>query len=635
MAAPDITFALAGKNVVDAGTDADPPKDVAEIVYSGNVAELKDVTIELFEVDVGEGVAKPRQPVKLATFKGDITPLASPKSGSPPGALKLTQKPSATIDKALPRFSLKLGGETFQIGLSSLDLEGGRRFEIQLKASAKGKKGPLKFESKVFLFARFGHFAKDPRAPVIAFITGGEEDAFIKTASVYWHQHADVVIEQDGMSLEEIVAFLGKHSQRIKKETGDKGWGEVNIVAHGNPISAKIKILKSSAERNLRIVQLDLELERKPNAFKVKDLGLRDTSRVVFRSCNIGRRPDLLKRVREDVFADKCEVKAPRFLQQYATAAGSDSTRKATEAFVEDVTLHLPRATEPSDTQKEAAIKTRFEELENKKPNAQRQTFAKEKSTFTIKKSSLVTNSVPFPGGGKKEHEAGLHMNEDKTRTTPETRLADEIDKGQGTDNFDFTDRTQWKLESVSIKTQDVADQLEVRGASANAFPVRAIGPVGSSILIESDPDLKSQIEGLNTRFVAAMHSPAAGLAQGQSLQIKVVSKSRFKVTASGGATFTFNGASSSEMNGSVTGTNQVKLKVGAETLTLRRSQLVEAELPIKRFSVSFRRKLRKSDPKLDFAKRPIVVPNIDDAAHYGSSNDPNPTPADLEDLGK
>ncbi|HEY6722442.1 MAG TPA: hypothetical protein VI197_00385 [Polyangiaceae bacterium] len=635
MAAPQIAFALAGKNVVDAGTDADPPKEVAEVVYSGNVAEQKDVTIELFEVDLGEGTGKPRQPLKLATFKADIVPVPSPKQGSPPGALKLTQKPSPPIDKALPRFKLEIGGETFDIGLTGLDAEGGRRFEIQIKAAAKGKRGQLKFESKAFLFARFGHFAKEPRAPVIAFITGGEDDAFFKTGTVFWQQHADVVIEQDGMSLEEIVAFLAKHSARIKKETGDKGWGEVNIVAHGNPISAKIKILKSSPEPNLRIVQLDVALKQKPSAFKVTDLGLRDTSRVVFRSCNIGRRADLLKRVKKDVFADKCEVKAPKFLQQYATAAGSASTRKATEGFVEDVTIHLPQATEPSDAQKLAAIKARFEELEKKRPTAQRQTFEKEKNTFTIKKAKLVENSVPFPGGGLKEHEAALHMKENKQRTTPEARLAAAIDADNQTDNFDFTVKEQWKRGSVTILTEQAAKELEVQASSADALPPRAIAPVGGTVVIGNNSTLKSSIEGSSNRFVNAIHSPASGLSSDQFIDIKVVDAKKVKVTTTGGATFVFNGSTETGRSATLTGKGQLKLGVGGETLTVRRSQLVTAELPIKRFSVSFRRKLRKSDPKLDFAKRPAIVPDIDDPGHYGSSNDPDPSPSELAELGK
>lgn len=629
---PQISFALASSNLVDAGTAADPPKDTAEFVYSGDIAELKGLKLELFEVDTGEhsdpavGVGRRKS---LAKFTADIVANSAPAAGQPPGTLKLTAKPKGKIDKDAPRFNLKLAGETFEIGLPDLKDEAGRRFEIQLLATADKLK--LKFESKALLFARFGHFANDVKGAVIAFVTGGDDGLFFKVASIYWRQHADVVIAKDGMSLQEIGQFLAKQDNRILQETSNQGWGEVNIVCHGNAVQAVIAIIPKSPSfpnRDLRITELDRLLGNLPNIFSKGPFGLTPSSRIVFRACNIGHRPDLLKRVKQDVFGNICPVKAPLFLQTYF-AELEPSTGAAREFFTEEVTVHFPGQTEPAAAVVDAALTTKFTKNQTKAaaklPEKQRkavktQAFGVEKGTFKTKRTKHEQFPFSFPAANP---ELRLTLQDDKrTVLSVEGIVARDIDAAKDTDRFVFADAKRWQIGTFTGK-RTLTNGLEVFAKSGTATAVRAFAPLGSRVIVQSDDDFLDQVKTAG-RVQPGIHSPAAALSPGQQ-RIITPTPSGFTVTDERGATL---------LQGVINGEATFEHKVGAETLVISHAhQTTAGTVTSHRFSVSLRRELRDGDPSVPFDKRALTVPDINNAAHYGSSEDPAPSAEELTAL--
>jgi len=624
----EIKFALKSKNLVDVGIQDDPPVDVAEYVYSGDIAELKGVNIELFEVDKDAGTrSKPKRAVSLAKFSANIEPDPAPHAGKPPGVLKLTKKPKVKLKPGTPRFKLKLAGEDFEIGLPGLDQEAGRRFEIQLVASASlsvpvpGKKKPdvtkLKFEAQQLLFARFGHFKNDLKAPVITFVTGAEDKGFFEAATTYWRQYADVVLVQEGMSLQEIAQFLANVAPQVMKETSNKGWGEVNIVCHGNKVSAIIKILKSSARRDLRITELDEALKAQATAFAVGPLGLTASSRVVFRACNIGHRPDLLARVKRDVFANQCDVFAPRFLQLYR-AVRRDSTGQAVEGFVEEVTIHLPQSANPTDAQAEPALRAKFAKDQLARKITPAQSFDAEKASFKITKKSLENNPFTFPATTQTELQVTLV--DRNTLRTVEQIVAKALDDKSGTDAFAFADSKHWQIGPFTGKRKRSSD-MEFSGQSGGT-PVRAFVQNKSFGRIDADgAELKAG--GTNT-IVPFLQLPGSGVPKGSFLQIAVKAP-RFDVTDQSG---------SAVASGTVNGESVTTVPVGSDTLEARFSHRLSAgKVPFQRFSVSIRRDLKVPDASKDFKDRTLVVPDVTNKGHYGSSADQAPTAAELTAL--
>lgn len=623
---PKITFALASSNLVDAGTDADPPKDTAEYVYTGDVADFKGLKIELFEVDTGEhsdlatGIGQRKS---LAKFAADIVPTTTPGAGQPPGTLKLTAKPKAKPKKATkdtPRFNLKLAGETFEIFLPDLKDEAGRRFEIQLVATADKLK--LKFEAKALLFARFGHFANDVKGAVIAFVTGGDDGLFFKVASIYWRQHADVVIAKDGMSLQEIAQFLATQNSRILKETNNAGWGEVNIICHGNSVSAIIHIVPKSQAfpaRDLRISTLDKVLNANSSAFSSGPFGLTAKSRIVFRACNIGNRPDLLARVKKDIFANVCPVKAPKFLQTYFANLKS-TTGEAREFFTQEVTVHFPAKAEPSGPVVEAALAAKFAKAQQ--GVAKPQSFGIERASFKTKKSKHEQFPLPTPAANP---DLLITLQPDKrTVLSIEETQAVLIDSKKGTDVFLFADRTRWLIDKSKAR-RTPTNLLEVAASSDAAIASRAVAPPGNVVFVQSDAAFQTAAASDTNRVSFRIHSPAAGLGNGQSIQIENQPRNAFAVTDETGAV---------RLKGSVQGDATVKFNIGGETLTIGRAHQVAAgTLTIHRFSVSLRRELREDDPATPFEKRALVVPDINNSRHYGSSEDPAPSAAQLAAL--
>ncbi|HVZ34910.1 MAG TPA: hypothetical protein VG963_20930, partial [Polyangiaceae bacterium] len=568
-----------------------------------------------------------QKPKKLAEFTLDIVKATNPAPGDPPGTLKLKKKPSQKLGADTVRFNLLFAGETFVVGLPDLRDEAGRRFEIQLVATAgKG----VKFESKALLFARFGHFKNDVPAPVIAFITGAESGAFFKFAANFWRQHADVVIERDGMSLQEIVQFLGSQSARINQETGNKGWGEVNIVCHGNKVNAFIALLKGATERDLRITTLDNALKKSPSAFNVTSLGLTQSSRVVFRACNIGNRPDLLARVKMDVFGGACSVKAPKFLQKYSGLVSGPSTGPASEGFVEDITVHFPQADRPSDAVIDPALRAKFAK-EQAKRKGPPQKFDDERDTFPVADRKFEPEKgSSFSFGAVSQTELLLTLQPDRrTVLTLEQVCGQEIDKRKTTDAMNFCGKERFEIEAYTGK-RSVNSGLEMEASSSDSTGKFAFCGPGGSMQVGSDDAVKQFVlnatdsNGKPALVVNAIHSPAAGLTG--------------RVAIANGATVTIKDeqgkvAAQNKLAGEASFTHSV----GGETLTFRRSHSVTAgQFPLKRFTVSFRRDLRESkNPKDTFAKRLLVVPNIDDKSHYGSSEDPAPTQAELEELSE
>lgn len=76
-------------------------------------------------------------------------------------------------------------------------------------------------------------------------------------------------------------------------------------------------------------------------------------------------------------------------------------------------------------------------------------------------------------------------------------------------------------------------------------------------------------------------------------------------------------------------------MTVNGETLKLGRSHIVEGSVPITRFLVSFRREFRVNDPSKVYADRAVIVPNVKEKTHFGSSKDPAPTLDQLKALAE
>ena len=638
----DLHFALGGPNILTSGDKAKDTKDVLKLVYSGVETDVANVTVALIETDEDESIdpAVKGKDTTIATFVGNITK----------GAF-VTDSATIATDKLsddAPFIRVAIGGKEFpKVKLPGAESENGL-FELRVVATA----GASRFRSEWRAFAR--HYTIRPaEGPVMAFVTGAEDKKFFTAARKFWKQHADAVLTKDGMSLEEIVRFLLKHREGF----GD--YGEINIVAHGNRLSALLRIVQGG-QRELRLETLDQTLgiegsasddpataaQQAANAEKfahtAAELGLGAQSRVVFRACNIGRRPDLLQAVRKRIFADACKVFAPKFLQAYSD--GDLITHKLVppfEFFAEDLQCYVPGKVTPPRAPNKVPDGTSQEEL--MKPIFARAhptlKFEDEKGSYEAK---ITPRSATFTLSGTEGSFFDFVANARKT----DDQLAAEMQvgfDGKRVEGLEFTRWKQWKTVSISRKdvttgkgksaTVVTTDNLWVTVSGKPAVPHESFASPGGDLVLGSDASL-GQAKKPAKPTDEQERPPGITLADKsiakQHATISTGGAPSVEVTATSGNNIVFH----KKAVGSFSGTVPLSFAVGPYAIALRREKERIATDKLARTLIHWRRPLRKDDIAVPYGeKRPLVPPDPINSENFGSSDDPIPTDEELAKL--
>jgi hypothetical protein len=621
---PNLTLALTGDNHVDAAIPPAKPGSSLQIDYTGDEDSVPAVFIALIEVDEAEGLGqRKRSAPKNVRPKGDLIAEFSCKIEGGKLALVNPTPKAPTLPATAPTITVELAGSKFDLKLPGVDQENGL-FEIRVAAATKASSSTPEYVSDWLAFAR--HFTAFPRPPgitgaVVAFITGMDEKSFFEAAKEYWKFHADAVFAQDGLSLEEIVTFLSDHADEFG------GYGEVNIVTHGNRISAIMRLIKGG-ERELRISRIEEAFANPDIAKRFADagaMGLTEDSRVVFRACNIGVRADLLQTIRDKVFNGAAPVFAPKFVQAY-DANGP----KPIEFFVEELGFFEPRSSQLPPDQEEARVRTLFGAAH---PSL---SFDGEKATFPVKLKKLKTLNDSFPMTVSEDRFVDFSTGTRRSDASIEKLSAGEFDRiSAADDSRDFTKFDQWL--SGGRKNEKRADSADdgvwVEPSGTGHKPIGSFAPAGQSLSLGSSADFgesdASDTAPASIRLAGKDVAPDhVTISYGGSLAVTIAGQPK-----DGGGTNVFKagGKTVESFSGSI----PLSIGVGSATVKLRRFQDISFTVPVTRFFTGWRRTLRidSSDPSYD--KRTIVVPVVTNSAHFGSSNEPTPTRAQLEKLSK
>jgi len=502
----------------------------------------------------------------------------------------------------------------------------------------------------------------------MAFITGAEDQTFFTAARAYWKQYADAVIALDGMSLEEIVRYLDTH----KDAYGD--YGEVNIVCHGNRLSALIRILKGG-ERKLQLNTLYQTLgiagEEAPAgdeqgiAFQAANRlkfdysnnetkGLKETTRIVFRACNIGHRPDLLKALREQIFGNICPVKAPKYLQGYGTR--DRATKKPFEFFSEDLQRHVPGTADPPRRPKAKPDQSSQEELMQAEFNSKHPEldFALEKDTFESKITKRTFTQQRFDTEGFFYDFKANSVKED-SQIVAELQTRFDAKRNEAAE---YTRWEQWKPGKVSLKDQTkklggVQRVVETGNIWVTVHDKTAI-PASSFVMVEPDLLIIGSSKELGRPPTA---DPSSEEARDSSGQLDIVSSAirpggitvsntqvedkHVSISTSGapnvevnvitGKVFKFQGKNQTSLSGTV----PLVFSIGPVEVKMRSERYRLAEIVLSRVQVHWRRQLREDDAGATYSKRTLVVPDVENGEHYGSSEDSWPSDDDLAKLSE
>jgi hypothetical protein len=621
---PNLTLALSGDNHVDAAVPPAKPATALEIDYTGDEDAVPAVFISLIEVDEAEGLGqRKRSAPKRARPKGELIAEFSCKIEGGKLALVGAAPKTPTLPATAPIIAVQIAGQKFELKLPGVDQENGL-FEMRVVAATKAGASSPEYVSDWLAFAR--HFAAFPRPPgisgaIVAFITGMDEKSFFDAAKEYWKFHADAVFAQEGLSLEEIVTFLADHADEFG------GYGEVNIVTHGNRISAILRLIKGG-ERELRISRIEAAFQNPDIAKRFSDagaMGLSEDSRVVFRACNIGVRADLLQTIRDKVFNGAAPVFAPKFLQAY-DANGP----KPIEFFVEELGFFEPRASQLPLVEEEARVRPLFTTAH---PGLG---FDDEKTSFPQKTRKLKQIKDSFPMTLSEDRFVDFSTGKRRSDASIAAFSAGEFNRiSAADDSRDFTKFDQWLAESRKTeKRVDSADDgVWVEPSGAGHRPLGSFAPAGQSLALGSSADFgQSDVDD---------EAPASIRLAG-----KGVAPDHVSIAYGGGLAVTIDGQAKDDGSKQLftaggkpvdnfSGTLPLSIGVGSVSVRLRRFQDVSFTVPVTRFFTGWRRTLRvdASDPSYD--KRTIVVPVVTNSAHFGSSNDPTPTRAQLERLSK
>jgi hypothetical protein len=635
----DLTFTIAGSNILTAGDGTKKTDDILELVYSGPETDVDKVTVTLVEIDEDESIdpKKTGPDATIATFVGKIAS----------GAFTTDSAKIATdkLPASAPFIQVSIGGKNYPtVKLPGVDNENGL-FELGVVVTA----GASKYRSTWRAYAR--HYTIRPAdGPVMAFITGAEDSSYFAAAGKYWKQHADAVFSKDGMSLQEIVAFLAKHQE------GYGEYGEINIVTHGNRLSALLRIM-TGGERELKLKTLyrtfgiegeqssdpDEQAAQTANAEKFNhtaaELGLGEKSRVVFRACNIGNRPDVLKAVRQYIFADACPVYAPKFLQGYGD--GDLITKELVapfEFFSEDLQHHVPGNAKPPRAPKDPADGTSQEELIAPAFTAAHPSlvFADEKASYTAKISPSKPGDSTYSLSGSEGYFYDFVAHAHWT----DAQIIAEMKKGfdaERSEDMEYTKWDQWVPGPITRKdkTKKVGKKVEVETTENIWVTVSGKGAVPGESFVSSGGPLDLGSDPALGTTTATDERPS-----GITLPHKTVAASHATISTSGAPnvevqaqpdqTFTLGGRAVE----SATGTVPMSISVGPFTLAMRREHVREASTELARTLIHWRRPLRADDASVPYGKdRALVVPDVNNSAHYGSSEDPIPSDDDLATL--
>ena len=621
---PNLTLALTGDNHVDAAIPPAKPAGTLQLDYTGDEDSVPAVFITLIEVDEAEGLGERRRSApKNVRPKGEpIAEFSCKIEGGKLALVNPTPK-TPTLPATAPIITVKIAGKTFDLKLPGVDRENGL-FEIRVAAATKADSQTPEYVSDWLAFAR--HFSAFPRPPgisgaVVAFITGMDEKSFFEAAKEYWKFHADAVFARDGLSLEEIVTFLRDHADEFG------GYGEVNIVTHGNRISALLRLIEGG-ERELRISRIEAAFANPDIAKRFSDagtMGLSEDSRVVFRACNIGLRADLLQTIRDKVFNGAAPVFAPKFLQAY-DANGA----KPIEFFVEELGFFERRSSQLPPDQEQARVRTLFGAAH---PSL---SFDGEKDTFPVKLKKLKTLNDSFPMTVSEDRFVDFSTGKRRSDASIEKLSESEFNRISAVDDSrDFTKFDQWLSGGRTNEQRvDAADDgVWVEPSGAGHKPIGSFAPAGESLSLGSsvdfgESDANDTAPGsirLAGRDIAPDH---VSIRYGGGLSVSIQGQPK---DDGGTHAFKAGGQSVDSFSGSI----PLSIGIGSAAVKLRRFQDVNFTVPVTRFFTGWRRTLRVdgSDPSYD--KRTIVVPVVTNPAHFGSSNDPTPTRAELEKLSK
>jgi hypothetical protein len=574
--------------------------DTFKIDYDGTEKDVDDVEISVMEVEEDTDPTPSGAAEKVVSFVGSV------KAGAftlPAGAKPVFPP---TMPASAPIIKIAIGGQTFDVKLPGADQENGL-FELKLEMKV-GKGGAAKsvFKSDVAVYVRYYAFPRPNgvTGPILTFITGS--DAFHQAAQKFWKQHADGVFLKDAMGLEEIVAFMGKH-----KDTYGP-YGEINIVAHGNFWSVKVKLLndpKDVRDLNFHRMKAALGIDSSgpatgPAASRFPSpgsaIGMKSDSRVVFRACNIGNNDDLLGGLRKHVFGNVGKVYAPKFLQTYAVDGAS-------EWFTEELTFGVASSTPLSAAEEDKRLEKLFLA---RYPTG---SWAKEKATFTAHE--------------KKPHKFTLNLKVQESLTYSALEKAtkmtdDELKAKFGKDQYDTEG---WEYEDETEKTK--FDEWEC------AAPVRAdVTPTVSPNVWIEPPAAKKPVPmitlGGGGVFVVGSSADAQIVLKGgtgvedEHVSVSIPAARKIEVASLNSHSFAVNGGKIAG-GGTWSGTlgeppNGVTLTVGDVSIPLRMEKTLKYTFDLTRVFVDQRRDLKVFVATKEYKDRVRVVPDLSNSDHYG-----------------
>lgn len=627
-----LVFALKGSNILVAGGKANEAQGVLEVVYSGWKLKLDNVTVALIEIDDKEPLdpAAAGEDKTLAKFTGSIDNQVFTAASSE----LLTDK----LPDTAPHIKVSIGTkDPVKVKLPDADNEGGL-FELGVVVTS----GKSSYRSTWRAYAR--HYTIAPaEGPVLAFITGADASAdpnhrYFGAATAYWKAHADAVLVKDGMSLEEIIGFLARHRE------GYGEYGAINIVGHGSRLHAALRIV-NGGEKVLRLKTLyeTLGVEGKASAnpkanavqkanadkfaYTAAQLGLGTHSRVVFCACNIGNRPDLLKAIRKYIFADGCTVHAPKYLQAYSTADFITGKEVAPFAyFSEDLERHVAVANDPDRAAQEQLIRPLFAAAHP------RLSFDAERASYTARVSPS-TGPYTWPGW------ESTFFDFSKNAVKTDAQLSSEMQRAfdqQRDEDWKYTRWNQWRVDSIA--REDVtangrivtSDNIWVTISGDDAVPAQSFASPSGGLYFGSDSTLGQPPADHPTYRPPGVTLPDPSVAPVHA-KLSTPKAPRVAIQAEGDGKNSFTvDKPYRAYNGKV----PLSFSIGPYSISLRLEHKRLATAQLSRKQVSWRRPLRQDDEKVVYGKdRKLVTPDLTNTSHYGSSDDPIPTPEQLARL--
>lgn len=575
--------------------------ETLKLQFDGST-DSDQVVVKVFEVDEQSPLEPKGEDKLVVTAQGKLEKNVFTLSSDP-----VMPKASATV----PKIVLELGGKSFDVPLPDATSEQGM-FELRLVAESQGKASAKFTTPKTVLVRCFRHFQVDgtPR-PVIAFVTGADNAGFFESAGKFWKLNADVVVKQEGMSLQAIVDFLDTHGKSLGP------WGQINIVAHGRERLIFINLfpgVPGEKAKNLHRDQLDGELdafEKTGKKWKVPK-SIDDETQVAFRACNAGRDQELLERIKNRIFPSAKFVKVPKFVQRYEFAGS-----KVKELFEESLGFDEPTK-EQALARLQPGLRAAFPELQTRSPGlGPGATAAAEVPSFDDNHDF----ELPLGELDLLAREADIFGDTGKLR--PSAELVKVMrDKWQEQKYHQLsqtweTDEDRWtlKLDRHEVDAKETDGRKEVlfertAGAGSPRFMQIDSGGFGIGSGTVDDGDMWT----LKAEGLAELHA-VVSVVDGKTIEVQ------------GGAPdveVVIDDASGSR---TLKGTNKrtaklpATLTLGGVKIAVRRGRIFKLVFTGSRFFVDRRRRMMIFDAKVPYGERKkLVVPNLDDSRHYGTA---------------